>query len=117
MIKIEVILSAADAFTERVKQTNQASDSDTRNLGMGIIRKVPKFAAPEELFRLSESPDRVVRSFVIRSLWAVYRDRGLTEGWLPSVQTKSTVGVKAKKAAKKAEEAARVIVGVPVRPA
>ena len=35
MINIEVILSAADAFTERVKQTNQASDSDTRNLMIG----------------------------------------------------------------------------------
>ena len=29
MINIEVILSAADAITERVNKTNQASEADT----------------------------------------------------------------------------------------
>ena len=35
MINIEVILSAADAFTERVNKTNQASEADTKNLLIG----------------------------------------------------------------------------------
>ena len=114
--KIAFRIDPATLSSAVVYRFCESGDPDTRNLGMGIIRRVPKFAAPEELFRLSESPDRVVRSFVIRSLWTVYRDRGLTQGWLPTVQSKSTVGIKAKKAAKRAEEAARVTVGVPVRP-
>jgi hypothetical protein len=69
---------------------------------------------PEELFRLTESPDRKVRAFVIRSLWQVYRDRGLTEQWKPPLQPKPTVGVKAKKDAAKRE--AEQGSGVPAKP-
>ena len=40
-------------------------------------------AIPEELFRLSESPDRQVCAFVVKTLWSLYRDRGTTPGWTP----------------------------------
>src|SRR5262249_44194810 len=68
---------------------------------------------PEELFRLTESPDRVIRGFVVRALWAIYRDRGLTEGWKPPVPPAPSIGAAAKKAA---AEPPRPGAGVPVRP-
>lgn len=54
-----------------------------RGLGMDLIRRNPRLAIPEELFRLSESPDRQVCAFVVRTLWNLYRDRGTTAGWKP----------------------------------
>ena len=69
---------------------------------------------PDELFRLTESPDRKVRAFVIRALWTVYRDRGLTPDWKPPLPPKPTVGAKAKKDAEKA--AANRGEGVPHKP-
>jgi len=90
--------------------------SETRALGMQLIHRYPKLAIPEELFRLSESPDRKVRAFVIRALWNVYRDRGLTEGWkAPAVAT--AFGAKAKKdAAKKQAEHGQGVPNVPDQP-
>jgi hypothetical protein len=92
----------------------EAADDETRALGMELIRRLPKLRVPEELFRLTESPDRRVRAFVIRSLWQVYRDRGLTPDWKPPVPPKPTVGAKAKKAADKLE--ANLGDGVPHKP-
>ena len=92
----------------------ESTDEETRALGMELIRRLPKLRVPEELFRLSESPDRKVRAFVIRALWAVYRDRGLTPDWKPPAPPKPTVGARAKKAAEKAEAARGE--GVPHRP-
>lgn len=54
-----------------------------RGLGMELIRRHPRLAIPEELFRLSESPDRQVTGFVVRTLWGLYRDRSVTAGWKP----------------------------------
>ncbi|MDB5307710.1 MAG: polymerase subunit epsilon [Gemmataceae bacterium] len=92
----------------------ESNDEETRALGMELIRRLPKLRVPEELFRLTESPDRKVRAFVIRALWAVYRDRGLTPDWKPPAPPKPTVGQKAKKAAEKQE--ANLGDGVPHRP-
>jgi hypothetical protein len=36
---------------------------------------------------------------VIRTLWSLYRDRGITEGWKPYVPPATTVGAAARKAA------------------
>src|SRR5439155_12729685 len=70
---------------------------------------------PEELYRLTESPDRHVRAFAIRKLWSLYRDRGITAEWKPSVPPQSTVGaVAAKKAAALIENRGS---GPPARPA
>ena len=92
----------------------ESNDEETRALGMELIRRLPKLRVPEELFRLTESPDRKVRAFVIHALWAVYRDRGLTPDWKPPVSPKPTVGAKAKKAADKLEVTRGD--GVPHRP-
>ncbi len=92
----------------------ESNDEETRALGMELIRRLPKLRVPEELFRLSESPDRKVRAFVIRALWTVYRDRGLTPDWKPPLPPKPTVGAKAKKDAEKL--AATRGDGVPHRP-
>src|SRR5205085_1652742 len=81
----------------------ESNDEETRALGMELINRLPKLRVPEELFRLAESPDRKVRAFVIRALWAVYRDRGITPDWKPPAPPKPTVGARAKKAAEKAE--------------
>lgn len=81
----------------------EAADDETRALGMELIHRQPRLRVPDELFRLTESPDRKVRAFVIRALWSVYRDRGLTADWKPPLPPKPQVGVKAKKAAEQLE--------------
>ena len=92
----------------------ESNDEETRALGMELINRLPKLRVPEELFRLTESPDRKVRAFVIRALWTVYRDRGLTPDWKPPLPPKPTVGAKAKKDAEKA--AANRGEGIPHKP-
>ncbi len=99
---------------EAVYSFCESHDEETRTLGMELIRRYPRFQLPEELFRLTESPDRKVRGFVIRALWSLYRDRGVTRDWKPKLPPQPTIG---KKAQKKAEEAARNIgAGAPKRP-
>jgi hypothetical protein len=70
----------------------ESADEATRTLGMKLIEKSPRLQVPEELFRLTESPDRRVRAFIIRTLWGLYRDRGITTGWKPYIPTAPTVG-------------------------
>ena len=98
---------------EAVYRFCESTDQATRRLGMQIIQRSPRLQMPEEMFRLTESPDRMVRGFVIRSLWAVYRARGTTADWKPPVPPAPTLGAAAKKAA--AEPAPRGP-GVPHRP-
>jgi hypothetical protein len=93
----------------------ESADESTRDLGMRLIDRSAKFRQPEELFRLTESPDRRVRAFVIRTLWSLYRDRGITEGWKPYVPPVTTVGAAAKKAAAQAQVDGRGP-GPPARP-
>ena len=92
----------------------ESNDEETRALGMELINRQARLRVPEELFRLSESPDRKVRAFVIRALWTVYRDRGLTPDWKPPLPPKPTVGAKAKKDAEKV--AANRGEGIPHKP-
>ncbi len=66
--------------------------STTRGLGMALIEKHPRLAVPEELFRLTESPDRQVRAFVIATVWSLYRDRGVTLHWKPNISAGTPVG-------------------------
>jgi hypothetical protein len=99
----------------------ESVDESTRSLGMQLIERSPRLRVPEELFRLTESPDRWVRSFVIRVLWSLYRDRGITEGWKPSLPPKPTIGAAAKKAAAAAAASASASAdgrgpGPPARP-
>ena len=71
----------------------------TRVLGIQLIERSPRLRQPEELFRLTESPDRKVRAFVIRALWSVYRERGVTADWKPNIPPQPTVGAGARKEA------------------
>jgi hypothetical protein len=82
----------------------ESADEGTRTLGMKLIERSPRLQVPEELFRLTESPDRRVRAFVIRALWSLYRDRGIKEDWKPYVPPQATVGAAAKKKAEAAVE-------------
>ena len=98
---------------EAVYRFCESTEAETRQLGMQIIQRSPRLQVPEEMFRLTESPDRMVRGFVIRSLWSVYRDRGVTADWKPPVPPAATIGAAAKKAAATPEPRGP---GVPHRP-
>jgi hypothetical protein len=92
----------------------ESRDPATRVLGMALIERHPRLQLPEELFRLTESPDRRVRAFVIRTFWGLYRERGITDDWKPTPPPQTTIGKKAKD---KAEQAARDVgKGAPPRP-
>jgi hypothetical protein len=91
----------------------ESIDPDTRRLGMQLIQRSPRLRVPEELFRLTESPDRLVRGFVVRALWALYRERGVTPDWKPPLPPAPTIGAAAKKAAATPEPRGP---GVPHRP-
>jgi len=91
----------------------ESVDESTRALGMRLIDRSPRFRLPEELFRLTESPDRRVRAFVIRAVWSLYRDRGITGGWKPYIPPAPALAPAAKKAAARAEVLGT---GPPARP-
>ncbi|MEZ6127906.1 MAG: BRCT domain-containing protein [Planctomycetaceae bacterium] len=93
----------------------ESRDEGTRALGMQLIDRNPRLRLPEELFRLTESPDRNVRAFAVRAFWSLYRDRGITAGWKPTIaKAAPSLGQKAKQ---KAEDAARNAgEGAPERP-
>jgi len=93
----------------------ESLDAETRALGMRLISLNPRLAIPEELFRLTESPDRQVRAFVIRTVWSLYREKGITLHWKPAPKLESAVG-------KKPEAAKKIVAagppaGPPQRPA
>jgi hypothetical protein len=103
-----------EVFTpDAVYRFCESPDADVRKLGIQMIQRSPRLQVPEEMFRLTESPDRLVRAFVIRSLWALYRDRGVTADWKPPVPPAPTIGAAAQKAAAVAEPRGP---GVPHKP-
>lgn len=63
----------------------EARSAPTRQLGMQLIQQHEKFQLPEALFQLTESPDRELRSFVVRILWSLYRRYSTTAAWKPSL--------------------------------
>jgi hypothetical protein len=92
----------------------ESGDESTRALGIQLIGRSPRFRLPEELFRLTESPDRRVRAFVIRTLWSLYRNRGISDDWKPYIRPAPSIGAAA---AKKAAARAEVLgTGPPARP-
>jgi len=95
-----------DTFSAHdVYQFCQSRDKETRVIGMKLIDAHPRLREPDQLFALTESPDRNVRAFVIRSFWSLYHDRGVKEDWAP-----------AKQADLKEKEEPRFGVGAPDRP-
>lgn len=100
---------------DAVYQFCESTDASARGLGMALIARNPRLAIPEELFRLTESPDREVRAFVVRQLWHLYRDRGITDGWSPWARPEPALKRRGrKKATETAEEAPK---GAPAKPA
>jgi hypothetical protein len=75
----------------------------TRRLGMAIIARYSDLAVPQALFRLTESPDRQLRAFVIRTIWSLYRDRGITPTWRPAPVEVRFAKVKTKKGPQEVE--------------
>src|SRR5262249_13026941 len=69
----------------------ESAEEHARSLGMKLIRRSPRLRLPEELFRLTESPDRTVRGFVIGELWGLYRDRGVMPDWKPYIPPRPTL--------------------------
>lgn len=61
----------------------ESQEASARKLGMKLIGLHPRLQLPQELFRLTESPDRSVRAFVIRRFWHWYRERGISHNWQP----------------------------------
>jgi hypothetical protein len=94
----------------------ESLDAETRALGMKLIQNNPRLAIPEELFRLTESPDRQVRAFVIKTIWSLYRDKGITLSWKPAPKPETTVGKKPEAAKKGAAAAEKKAEGPPARP-
>ena len=92
----------------------ESNDPGTRALGMLLLDRHPRLRLPEELFRLTESPDRNVRAFALRAFWSLYRDRGTTPGWAPTLPPHPTTGKKAKADALAATEVLGT--GAPERP-
>ncbi len=92
----------------------QSRDSETRAIGMKLIERYPRMRDPDKLFMLTESPDRNVRAFVIRSFWSLYRDRGVKVDWKPTTAAGSDV--KKKKSAKQSDAEPRFGVGASKRP-
>ncbi|MEM7394419.1 MAG: hypothetical protein AAF492_18950, partial [Verrucomicrobiota bacterium] len=93
----------------------ESKDAATRALGMLLIEQNPRLRLPEDLFRLTESPDRRVRAFAVRAFRSLYRDRGITADWKPTLPPQPTTGKKARSDAEDAREA--IGGGAPRRPA
>jgi hypothetical protein len=74
-------LDPAKLSAEGVYRFCDSLDARARGLGLRLIQDHPRLAVPEELFRLTESPDRHVRAFVVRQLWSMYRRRAASEAW------------------------------------
>ena len=107
--RVDPAVLTADAVYSFCESKNRA----TRDLGMKLIDLHPRLQLPDELFRLTESPDRSVRAFVIRTFWSLYRDRGITSPWKPKPPPEELTGKKTKKSVSVEEQ---VGPGAPDRP-
>jgi hypothetical protein len=83
------LLDPATFAAESVYQFCQSRDAETRSIGMMLIDSQPRLREPDQLFALTESPDRNVRAFVIKSIWSLYRDRGVKSDWKPTAVPES----------------------------
>jgi hypothetical protein len=90
-------IDPASLTAEAAYRFVESLDSATRALGMQLIARNPALAVPSELFRLTESPDRQVRAFVVRTIWSYYRDRGITRGWTPAAPPSAAAAAAAEK--------------------
>lgn len=84
----------------------ESMSAATRQLGMLLIQRNARLAVPEELFRLTESPDRAMQAFVVRQLWSLYRSRGISEDWRPAAPKTEARETRGRKKDKEETEAA-----------
>ncbi|HHL19036.1 MAG TPA: hypothetical protein ENJ33_04810 [Thiothrix sp.] len=107
-------LSAETLEVKAVYQFCHSKKPQTRQLGMQIIQQHETFQQPEALFQLTESPDREIRSFVVRILWSLYRRYATTSHWQPY----TPVAIKGTKALQKKqqEQQQKQGTGLPIRP-
>ncbi|MFK7769217.1 MAG: BRCT domain-containing protein, partial [Mariniblastus sp.] len=80
-----VLLNPETFTTDSVYEFCQSKNSSVRAIGMELINRHPRLREPDQLFKLTESPDRSVRAFVVRAFWSLYRSRSTTGGWNPTV--------------------------------
>lgn len=92
-------LDPASFTADGVYRFCESLDPQTRALGMTLLDRNPRLAVPDELFRLTESPDRAMRAFALRRLWSLYRERGTTDGWRPTPLPEAVRGRRRPKAA------------------
>ncbi|MCP4159146.1 MAG: hypothetical protein GY760_03655 [Deltaproteobacteria bacterium] len=64
----------------------ESFDSTTRDIGIKLISENSEFQIAEELFRLTESSDRKLRSFAIRTLWFLYKGRDISSSYKNSLE-------------------------------
>jgi len=83
-------LDPAGLTPEAVYTFCESRDDGARALGVRLIQLHPRLRVPDELFRLTQSPDRKVRSFAIAALWSLYHSRGITAGWKPTAAPADT---------------------------
>ena len=100
---------------DAVYELCQSRDQQVRSIGMQLIERQPRLREPDQLFKLTESPDRAVRAFVIRAFWSLYRDRGTTDQWKPNQPPESKTA-KQKNKASAEEQQERLGPGSPIRP-
>lgn len=79
------LIDASQLKVSAVMSFCESKKAETRQLGMQIIQKHEKFQLPESLFQLTESPDRELRSFVVRILWSLYHHYSTTSHWQPTL--------------------------------
>jgi hypothetical protein len=81
---------------------------------MQIIQQYETFQQSDALFQLTESPDREIRSFVVRILWSLYRRYATTSYWQPytSVAIKGTKALQKKQQERQQQQGT----GLPIRP-
>ncbi|MGB0845848.1 MAG: BRCT domain-containing protein [Thiolinea sp.] len=92
----------------------ESKDPKTRQLGMQIIQQHQRFQLPAALFQLTESPDRELRAFVVRVLWAQYRRYSTSRNWQPRLPDMADIGKKKQEA--KAEAERNLGTGLPGKP-
>ena len=107
-----VRLDPENFTTDAVYEFCQSRDQQVRSLGMQLIDLYPRLREPEQLFKLTESPDRAVRAFVVRAFWSLYRDRGTTENWKPVSPPDSALNKKKDES----EVEGKIGTGAPPRP-
>ncbi|MDM8517694.1 BRCT domain-containing protein [Desulfobacterales bacterium HSG16] len=66
---------------DAVYQFCESVNNDIRIFGIKLVGQYPDFQKPEPLFGLTESTDRRIRALAVKTLWTLYRNRGITDHW------------------------------------